>query len=175
MIDHLGSIHFSYTWLYNWEHPFSAWPKGKSPWTLHVGQTLPWRVALIQCDIMQFLCAPVAQLVDQPCITFNSAIGSKIHHQRPQPTGSSHIRWLELLPTNYKVRETSLVSYEYNTKTKRCLAHLCLLPKSTCLLGKWTRPGVSSSCFSHLGWTKPRRKRKGYGVPNCHYQSHQGD
>jgi hypothetical protein len=35
MIDHLGSIHFSYAWLYNWEHPFSVWPKGKSSRTLY--------------------------------------------------------------------------------------------------------------------------------------------
>ncbi len=40
-IDHLGSIHFSYIWLCNWEHPFSVWPKGKSPRALHVGQVLP--------------------------------------------------------------------------------------------------------------------------------------
>jgi hypothetical protein len=32
---------------------------------------------------------------------------------------------------------------------KRCLAHLCLLPMSTRLSGKWTKLGVSSY-FSHL-------------------------
>jgi len=29
------------------------------------------------------LCAPAAQLVDQPCTTFSSAVRSKIHHQKP--------------------------------------------------------------------------------------------
>jgi hypothetical protein len=72
-------------------------------------------------------------------------------------------KWLELLPTSYKAKKTSLVSYKHNKKTKRCLAHLCFLPRSTRLLGRWTRPSVSS-CFSHLGWTKPKRKKKGYGV-----------
>ncbi len=47
-------------------------------------------------------------------------------------------------------RKTSLISCEHNRKTKRCLAHVCLLPRSTCLSRRWTRPGVSS-CFSHLG------------------------
>ncbi len=112
---------------------------------------------------MQFLCASATQLVDQPCTTFNSAVGSEIHHQRPQPVGFSHIGWSEHLQTNYKVRETSLVPYKHNRKTKRCLAHFCFLPKSTCLSGRWTRPSVSS-CFNHLRWTKPRRKKKGYGV-----------
>jgi hypothetical protein len=118
-----------------------------------------------RCDTMWFLCAPTVQLVDQFCTTFSFAIGSNIHHQRPQPLGFSHIGWSKLLPTSYKARETSLVSYEHNRKTMRCLAHLCLLPRSTCLPGRWTRPGVSS-CFCHLGWTKPRRNRKGYEVPN---------
>jgi hypothetical protein len=117
---------------------------------------------------MWFLCASATQLVDQPCTIFSSAVGFEIHHQRPQLVGFSHIRWLELLPTSYKTREASLISYEHNRKTKRCLAHLCLLPRSTRFSGRWTRPGVSS-CFSHLGWTKPRRKRKGYGVSNWHY------
>ncbi len=111
---------------------------------------------------MRFLCALIAQLVDQPCTTLSSAVGSEIHHHRPQTTGFSHIEWSKLLPTSYKARETSLVSYEHNRKTKRCLAHLCFLAKSTRLSGWWTRPGVSS-CFSHLGWTKPKRKKKGYG------------
>ncbi len=48
------------------------------------------------------------------------------------------------------------------------MAHLCPFPRSTRLSGRWTKPGVSS-CFSHLGWTKPKRKRKGYGVRNYHY------
>jgi hypothetical protein len=95
--------------------------------------------------------------VDQPYTFLNFAIGSEIHHQRPQPTGFSHIRWSKLLPTSYKAKETSLVSCKHNRKTKRCLAHLCLLPKNTRLSRKWTRPSVSS-CFNHLGWTKPRRK-----------------
>jgi len=166
MIDHLGSIHFSYAWLCNWEHSFSAWREGESPGALHVGQALPWRAAPIRCSTMRFLCTPVAQLVDQPCTTLN--FGYEIQHQRPQPTCFSHIGWLELLPTSYKAKETSLVSCEHNRKTKRCLAHLCFLPKSTRLSGRWTRLGVSS-CFNHLGWTKPRRKRKGYWVPNWHY------
>jgi hypothetical protein len=114
---------------------------------------------------MQFLCASAAQLVDQPCTILNSPIGFEIHHQWPQPTDLSHIGWSELLPTSYKARRTSLVSYEHNRKTKRCLAHLCFLPRSTCLSWKWTKLDVSS-CFSHLRWTKPIRKRKGYGVPN---------
>jgi len=74
----------------------------------------------------------------------------------------SHIGWSKLLPTNYKARETSLVSYEHNKKTKRCLAHLCLLPMSTRLWRRWTRLSVLS-CFSHLGWTKPKRKKKVMG------------
>jgi hypothetical protein len=164
----LGSIHLSYLWLCNWEYTFSIWPKGESLGTLHAGQTLPWKTILTRRGTMQFLCASTTQLVDQPCTTFNSAVGSKIHHQKPQSAGFAHIRWLKLLPTSYKVRETSLVSYKHNRKTKRCLAHLCLFPKSTCLSGRWIRLGVLS-CFSHLGWTKPRRKRKAYGVPNWHY------
>ncbi len=80
---------------------------------------------------MRFLCALIAQLVDQPYTTFSFVANSKIHHQRPQPAGFSHIGWLELLPTSYKARETSLVSYKHNRKTKRCLAHLCLLPRNT--------------------------------------------
>jgi hypothetical protein len=63
-IDHLGSIHFSYTWLCNWEHPFLAWRKGESPGTLHTSKTLPWRAAPTRCGTMRFLCALVAQLVD---------------------------------------------------------------------------------------------------------------
>jgi hypothetical protein len=168
MIDHLKSIHFSYTWLCNWEHPFSTWPKGESLGTLHVGQTLPWKTAPTRCGTMRFLCAPATQLVDQPCTTFSSVVGSEIQHQRPQPTSFSHIGWSELLPTSYKARKTSLVSCKHNGKTKTCLAHLCLLPKSTYLLRRWTRPSVLS-CFNYLGWTKPGRKRKGYGVPNWHY------
>jgi hypothetical protein len=116
---------------------------------------------------MQFLCTLVVQLVDQPCTTFSSTVGSKKHHQKPQFVGFSHIGWSELLPTSYKAKETSLVSCKHNRITKRCLAHLCLLPRSTRLSGRWTKPGVSS-CFNHLGWTKPKRKKKGYGVPNWH-------
>jgi hypothetical protein len=164
-IDHLGSIHFSYVWLCNWEHSFSTWPKGESPKALHAGQALPWKDAPTQCDTMRFLCAPATQLVDQPCTTLSSTVDSQIHHQRPQPSSFSHIGWSALLPTSYKARETFLISCKHNRKTKRCLAHLCLLPKSTRLSRRWTRFGVSS-CFNHLGWTKPRRKRKGYGVPN---------
>jgi hypothetical protein len=67
---------------------------------------------------MQFLCAPTTQLVDQPCATLSSAVGSKIHHQKPQPAGFSHIGWLELLPTSYKAKETSLVSCEHNRKPR---------------------------------------------------------
>jgi hypothetical protein len=111
---------------------------------------------------MEFLCAPVAQLVDQPCTTFNFVVGSKTHHQRPQPANFSHIGWSKLLLTNYEARETSLVLSKHNRKTKRCLAHLCLLPKSTHLSRRWTKPSVLS-CFSHLGWIKPKRKRKSYG------------
>jgi hypothetical protein len=81
---------------------------------------------------MRFLCAPTTQLVDQPCTILSFVIGSKIHHQRPQPVGFSHIRWSKLMPTNYKVKKSSLVFYEHNRKTKRCLAHFSFLPKSTC-------------------------------------------
>ncbi len=111
---------------------------------------------------MWFLCALAAQLVDQPCTTLNFAVSYEIHHQRPQPASFSHIGWSELLRTNYKARKTSLVSYEHNRKIKRCLAHLCFLPMSTRLSGRWTKPGVSS-CFSHLGWTKPKRRRGLWG------------
>ncbi len=161
-IHHLGSIHFSYIWLYNWGHTFSTWPEGKSPRALHTGQTLPWRATPTQCDTMWFLCAPAAQLVDQPCTTLNFAIGSKIHHQKPQPTGFLHIRWLELVPTNYKAKETSLISYKHNRKTKRCLAHLCLLPKSTRLLGRWTKPDVLS-CFSIWDEPSPKERERAMG------------
>jgi len=162
-IDHLGLIHFSYTWLCNWEHPLSAWPKRESLGTLHPGQALPWRVTLIQRDTMQFLCTSIPQLVDQPYTTLSFVVGSKIHHQRPQLAGFSHIGWSELLPTSYKAWETSLVSYEHNRKTKRCLAHLCLLPKSTHLLGRWT-----SLVYHHASatWDEPspeeREKAMGF-------------
>jgi hypothetical protein len=130
MIDHLGLIHFSYVWLCNWKNPFLAWPKGKSLRTLRVGQTLPWSAPPTQCSTMRFLCALVVQLVDQPCTTFNSTICSEIHHQRPQLVGFSNIRWSKLLLISYKATKTSLVSCEHNRKTKRCLAHLYLLPMS---------------------------------------------
>jgi hypothetical protein len=152
----MGSIHFSNAWLCNWKHPFSIWPEVKSLGALHVGQTLPWRVVPTWCGTMWFLCAPTVQLVDQPCTILSSAIGFEIHHQRPQFISFSHIGWSELLPTSYKARETSLVSCEHNRKTKRWLAHLCLLPRSTRLSRRWTKPDVSS-CFSHLGWTKPKK------------------
>jgi hypothetical protein len=167
-IDHLGLIHFSYTWLCNQEHPFLVWSKGKSPGALHAGQALLRRVAPIRCGTMWFLCAPAVQLVDQPCTTFSFVVGSEVHHQRPQPSGFSHIAWSKLLPTSYKARETFLVSCEHNRKTMKCLAHLCFLPRSTHLSERWIKLGVLS-CFSHLGWTKPIRKRKGYGVPNWYY------
>jgi hypothetical protein len=144
---------------------FSAWPKGKSPGALHASQTLPWRALLTQCGTMRFLCALVAQLEDQPCTIFSYAIGYVIHHQRLQLVDFSHIGWSELLPTSYKAKETSCVSCKHNRKTKRCLANLCFLPRSTCLLRRWTKLGVSSF-FNHLGWTKPERRKKGYGVLN---------
>jgi hypothetical protein len=127
-INHLGSIHFYYTWLCNWEHPFLVWPEGESLKALHGGQELPWRVVSTRCGTMQFLCALIAQIMDQPCTTLSFAIRSKIHHHRPKPAGFSHIGWSQLLPTNYKTKGASLVSYEHNRKTKRCLAHLCFLP-----------------------------------------------
>jgi hypothetical protein len=98
-IDHLGSIHFSYNWLCNWKQPFLAWPKGESPGALYVGQALPWKVAPTRCGTMWFLCALVAQLVDQFYTTFNFAIGSKIHNQRSQLIVFSHNEWSKLLPT----------------------------------------------------------------------------
>jgi hypothetical protein len=54
--------------------------------------------------------------VDQPYTTVSSIVGFEIHHQRPQHASFSHIGWSELLPTNYKVGETSLVSCEHNNK-----------------------------------------------------------
>jgi len=66
--------------------------------------------------------------VDQPCTTLSSIVGSKIYHQRPLPAGFSHIGWSKFLLINYKAIKTSLISYEHNRKTERCLAHLCLLP-----------------------------------------------
>jgi hypothetical protein len=158
----MGPIHLSYAWLCNWKHSFSAWPEGESLRALHVSQTLPWRTAPTWCNRMQFLCTPTMQLVDQPCATVSFAVGSEIHHQKPQPTGFSHIGWLELLPTSHKAKETFLVPYEHNRKTKRCLAHFFSLPRSTRLSRRWTRLGVSS-CFSHLGWTKPRKKKGLWG------------
>jgi hypothetical protein len=167
-INYLGSIHFSYTWLCNWEHPFSVWSKGESLGALHTSQALPWRTVPIWCGKMRFLCALATQLVDQLGTILSSTISFEIHYQRLEPTCFSHIGWSKFLPTSYKARKTSLVSCEHNRKTKRCLAHLCLLPRSTCLSRRWTRPAVSS-CFNHLGWTKPRKNRKGYGVPSWHY------
>jgi hypothetical protein len=148
-----------------WKYPFSVWPKGKNLGSLHTGQALPWRATPTQCDTIRFLYTPTAQLVDQPCTTLSSIVGSEIHHHRTQPASFSHIGWSEFLPTSYKARKTSLVSYEHNRKTKRCLAHICLLHRSTRLSGRWIRHGISS-CFNHLGWTKFGRKRKGHGVPN---------
>jgi hypothetical protein len=66
------------------------------------------------------------------------------------------------LPTNYNARETSLVSYKHNRKTNRWLAHLCFLPRSTRLLGRWTRPSVLS-CFSHLGWINLEERERAMG------------
>jgi hypothetical protein len=86
----------------------------------------------------------------------------KYTNQKPQPTGFSHIGWSKLLPTIYTARKTSLVSCKHNRKTKRCLAYLCFLPKSTRFSRRWTRPGVSP-CFSHLRWTKPRKKKGLWG------------
>ncbi len=88
-IDCLGLIHFSYVWLCNWKHPFSAWPKGESLQALHVNQALPWKALLAQCGTMGFLYASTMQLVDQPCTTFSSIVGFEIHHQRPQPISLS--------------------------------------------------------------------------------------
>jgi hypothetical protein len=111
---------------------------------------------------MWFLCAPAMQLVNQPCTTFNSLVGFKIHHQRPQLAGFSHIEWSELLPTNNKAKRTSLVSYEHNRKTKRCLAHLCFLLRSTCLSRKWTKPGVSS-CLATWDELSPKGRERAMG------------
>jgi hypothetical protein len=136
-IDHLGSIHFSNSWLCNWEHPFSTWLERKSPRALHVGQTLPWRATLIWCGTMRFLCASTTQLVHKPYTIVSFVVNFETHHQKPQLASLSHIGWSELLLTSYKARETSLVSYKHNRKTKKCLAHLCLLPKSTRLSRRW--------------------------------------
>jgi hypothetical protein len=82
-INHMGSIHFSYTWLCNWEHPFSTWSKGKSLGALHTGQALPWRASPTWCGTIRFLCAPTAQLVYQPSTTLNSTTSFEIHYQKP--------------------------------------------------------------------------------------------
>jgi hypothetical protein len=63
----------------------------QSPRILHIGQALPWKAALTRCGTMRFLCALAAQLVDQPCTTLSFAVGSDIHHHRPQPASFSHI------------------------------------------------------------------------------------
>ncbi len=55
-----------------------------------------------------------------------------------------------------------MVSCEHNRKTKRCLAHLCLLSRSTCLSRKWTRPGLLS-CFSHLDEPSPEERERAMG------------
>jgi hypothetical protein len=49
------------------------------------------RTIPIQRDTMRFLCAPITQLVDQPCTILSVVVSFKIHHQRPQPIGFSHI------------------------------------------------------------------------------------
>jgi hypothetical protein len=84
MINHLGSIHFSFAWLCNWEHPFSAWLEGESLGALHVNQALPWRTTPTRCNTMRFLCALATQLVDQPCTTLNFTVDFEIHHKKPQ-------------------------------------------------------------------------------------------
>jgi hypothetical protein len=137
MIDHLSSIHLSYAWLCNYEHPFSAWPKGESPRALHAGQALPWRAAPTRCDTMQFLCAPVAQLVDQLCNTLSSVIGSEMHHQRPQPISFSHIGWSKLLPTSYKAKETS-ISCEQIGKPKGVWPTFVSFPRAHAFQGDGT-------------------------------------
>ncbi len=55
-----------------------------------------------------------------------------------------------------------MVSYEHNRKTKRCLAHLCLLPRNTCLSRRWTRLGVSSF-FSHLDEPSLEERKRAMG------------
>jgi hypothetical protein len=62
------------------ENMLSQLDQRESPRALHAGQTLPWRVAPTQCGKMRFLCTLATQLVDQPCTTLNSVVGSKIHH-----------------------------------------------------------------------------------------------
>jgi hypothetical protein len=54
--------------------------------------TIAWKASFTFLPFdMQFLFAPVAQLVDQPCTTLTSIVGSEIHHHRSQPIGFSHI------------------------------------------------------------------------------------
>jgi len=69
---------------------------------------------------------------------------------------------IKALANQYKARETSLVSYKHNRKTKRCLAHLYLLPRSTGFSRRWTKPNVLS-CFNHLGWPSQEKKERAMG------------
>jgi hypothetical protein len=163
-IDHMGSIHFSYVWLCNWEYHFLAWPEGESPRALHVGQALPWKVVPTQCNTMQFLCAPAVQFIDQPYTTFNSTVGSKIHHQKPQPVGSSHIGWSELLPTSYKARETSLVFFNTIGKPKGAWPTFVSFPWTHTFQGDG--PGMVY-CHVSATWDElSPKKEKGLWVPN---------
>jgi len=54
-------------------------------------------------------------------------------------------------------RETSLVFYEHNKKTNKCLAHLCLLPRRTRLSGRWIKPSV---CHASTTWDEPSSKER---------------
>jgi hypothetical protein len=56
--------------------------------------------------------------VDQPSTILSSAVGFEIYHYKPQPVGFSHIKLSEFLPTNYKAKETSLVSINIIGKSR---------------------------------------------------------
>jgi hypothetical protein len=55
---------------------FSSLAEGESPGVLHAGQATP----TTRYSTMWFLCTLTTQLVDLPCTTFSSAVGSEIHH-----------------------------------------------------------------------------------------------
>jgi hypothetical protein len=56
------------------------------------------------------------------------------------------------MPTSYKARKTSLVFYEHNRKTKRCLTHLCSFLGAHAF--QEDGPGLVS-CHASTTWDEP--------------------
>jgi hypothetical protein len=54
---------------------------------------------------MRFLCAAAMQLMDKPCTTFSSTIGSEIHHQCRNP-GSQPRQGVTRLRAKKEARES---------------------------------------------------------------------